>query len=135
MVVADTCAWVEWFINSELSSHFEAALLDTENLIVPTAVQMELYKWVAQTRGAEQAMHIINYTTQAQVLPLYQDIALLAAQLAPQHGLSFADAVIYASAQHLQATLLTSDAHFKGLPNVHYISKNSKSTFRLVSKT
>jgi predicted nucleic acid-binding protein len=126
MVVADTCIWVEWFINSDLAPHFETALLDTEHLIVPTAVQMELYKWVAQASGAEQAMHMINYTTQGQVLPLSQDIALLAAQLAPQHGLSFADAVIYASAQHLQATLLTSDAHFKGLPNVEYISKSSK---------
>jgi predicted nucleic acid-binding protein len=47
----------------------------------------------------------------------------MAADIALQHGLSFADAVIYATAQHKDAVLVTADDHFKGLPGVVYFDK------------
>ncbi len=124
-VLVDTCGWIEWLTDSPLAPRFEAALRDVDNLIVPTAVQMELYKWLLRERSMEEAMRVINYSTQALVLPLTQNIALTAGDLGLSHNLSFADSIIYASAEVSNATLLTSDAHFKGLEGVEYMVKSS----------
>jgi predicted nucleic acid-binding protein len=127
-VLVDTCGWIEWLTNSPLANHFEAALRDVDNLIVPTTVQMELYKWLLRERNMEEAMRVINYSTQANVVPLTQNIALTAGDVAMEHNLSFADAIVYATAQVNQTTLLTSDAHFKDLAGVRYVNKSSKFT-------
>lgn len=131
-VLVDTCGWIEWLTDSPLAQHFEAALRDVDKLIVPTAVQMELYKWLLRERNMEEAMRVINYSTQAQVVPLTQNIALTAGDLSMEHNLSFADAIVYATAHVSQATVLTSDAHFKDLADVQYVikqvAKSSKST-------
>lgn len=127
-ILVDTCCWIEWLTDSPLAHHFEAALRDVDNLIVPTAVQMELYKWLLRERNMEEAMRVINYSTQANVVPLTQNIALTAGDLSIEHHLSFADAIVYATAQVSQATLLTSDAHFKDTADVHYVTKSSKSS-------
>lgn len=55
--------------------------------------------------------------------PLSTSIALLAADFSIQYKLSFADAIIYATAQFYKATLITSDDHFKDLPKVTYFKK------------
>jgi predicted nucleic acid-binding protein len=127
-VLVDTCGWIEWLTDSPLANHFEAALRDVDNLIVPTTVQMELYKWLLRERNMEEAMRVINYSTQANVVPLTQNIALTAGDVAMEHNLSFADAIVYATVQVNQTTLLTSDAHFKDLAGVRYVNKSSKFT-------
>ena len=124
-VLVDTCGWIEWLTDSPLAPHFEAALRDVDNLIVPTAVQMELYKWLLRERNMEEAMRVINYSTQANVVPLTQNIALTAGDLGLEYHLSFADAIVYATAQVNQATLFNSDAHFKDLADVQYVTKSS----------
>jgi predicted nucleic acid-binding protein len=124
-VLVDTCGWIEWLTDSPLAHSFESALRDVDKLIVPTAVQMELYKWLLRERNMEEAMRVINYSTQAQVVPLTQNIALTAGDLSLEHNLSFADAIVYATAQVSQATLLTSDAHFKDLAGVQYVMKQA----------
>lgn len=40
-----------------------------------------------------------------------------------EHKLPFADALIYETARFHQATLITSDNHFKGLDEVCYFKK------------
>jgi len=45
--------------------------------------------------------------------------------MAAKFKLATADAIIYASALEHGAKLLTCDAHFEGLPHVHYIKKVS----------
>jgi predicted nucleic acid-binding protein len=44
-----------------------------------------------------------------------------AARLSSETGLPMADAIIYATAHELHAELITSDAHFSGLPGVTLI--------------
>lgn len=123
MVVVDSCGWIEWLEESPLAASFEPVLRDLEQLMVPTAVQMELYKWISQHLDGERAAAMIQYSAGGNVAPLTQDIAVHAAKVAVDHRLSFADAVIYATALQYNATLLTSDAHFKDLPHVRYIKK------------
>ncbi|HTF25307.1 MAG TPA: PIN domain-containing protein [Candidatus Limnocylindria bacterium] len=55
------------------------------------------------------------------VVDLTDTIALAAASLSIDYKLPMADAIIYATAQAHQAELITSDAHFSGLPGVTLI--------------
>lgn len=63
-------------------------------------------------------------TKQTQVIPLTSSLALHAADLSLAHRLPFADALIYATALHCKATLVTIDDHFAGLTGVTYFPKH-----------
>ncbi|WP_280546020.1 type II toxin-antitoxin system VapC family toxin [Halomonas sp. 11-S5] len=91
--------------------------------MVPTAVQFELYKWVKREVGEPRALEVIAATESARVVTFDGAIALLAADLALEHRLSFADAIIYATASFSESVLVTSDDHFEGLPDVIFLDK------------
>ena len=57
----------------------------------------------------------------SQVVSLNEELALEAADLSLQYGLAMADAVVYATARHYEALLVTSDADFAELPGVKYL--------------
>ena len=92
-------------------------------MLVPTSVQFELYKWVKREHNVQKALEVIALTEQATVIPLTTGIALSAADFATQNKLSFADAIIYATAQFHEAKLITSDDHFEYLPDVVFFRK------------
>ena len=124
-ILVDTCGWIEWLTNGSLSEQYEPYFGQIESMIVPTSVQYELYKWVTRQAGIQKALEAIALTEQAQVIPLTTSISLSAADISTEYKLSFADAIIYATAQFHQAELITSDDHFKKLPNVIYFKKNT----------
>lgn len=126
MVLVDTCGWIEWLTDGPLAAIYQPYLNDPEQLIVPTAVQFELSKWVSRQLGEEAALKVIGRTMQSQVVDLDSAIALLAADLAQEHGLSFADAIIYASARQHRVELITSDDHFEGLTGVTFQRKSGE---------
>jgi len=49
------------------------------------------------------------------------EIALSAADVKKRYNLHTIDAIIYASSQFKETTLITGDQHFKGPPNVEII--------------
>lgn len=55
----------------------------------------------------------------------YAGLTLLAADLHREHKLATADAIVYATARHMGAGLLTCDAHFEGLPDVALFPKSA----------
>lgn len=122
MVLVDTCGWIEWMTDSAMADAY-APHLDGENLLVPTLVQHELYKWLCRETDTNTALAAIAATRQATVAPLDTSLALLAADIAREHKLAMADAIIYATARQFQATLVTSDAHFESLPQVLFYPK------------
>ncbi|MGE0668115.1 MAG: type II toxin-antitoxin system VapC family toxin [Sphingomonadales bacterium] len=121
--VVDTSAWIEWLTDSPLGESLRKEFPGKEQCIVPTIVQLELSKWMTREVGEERADQIIAYTQKCIIVPLDTSLALLAAELHRQHKLPTADAIIYATAQHQGAQLLTCDAHFDGLPGVMLFSK------------
>jgi predicted nucleic acid-binding protein len=121
--VVDTSAWIEWLTGSALGLKLGKQLPAKPQCIVPTIVQLELSKWLVREVGEEQADQVIAYTQKCTVVPLDTPIALLAADLHRTHKLATADAIVYATAQHQQAELLTCDAHFEGLPGVVFFAK------------
>ncbi|UJS24377.1 type II toxin-antitoxin system VapC family toxin [Thiothrix winogradskyi] len=124
--LVDTCGWIEWLTEGALVAEFEPWLENIEQVYVPTVIQFELYKWVKRERGENRALEVAALTEQGIVVPLHTAISLLAADLALEHKLSFADAVIYATARYADVVLVTADDHFKDLPHVIYFDKTQK---------
>ena len=124
-VLVDTCGWIEWLTDGVLADKFFLYIIDIDNLIVPTSIQYELHKWICREQNEELAMEIINLTQQANVIPLTESLALLASEVSQKYKFSFADVIIYATAQQEKIRLITSDDHFENLPDVQYFSKKS----------
>ena len=74
-------------------------------------------------RGEDEADVVIAYTQKCQPWPLDTTTALRATELHREYKLATADAIVYASALLSGAQLLTCDAHFDGLPQVHWVKK------------
>ena len=123
MILVDTCGWIEWLTEGALADSFASYMQDPAELLVPTTVQYELYKWVKRESDENTALVTIALADDSLVIPLSTDVALVAADLSLSHKLAFADAVIYASARNYNVELVTSDDHFEGLPGVTYFPK------------
>lgn len=123
MILVDTSAWIEWLIGSPTGRTVAEHLPDQAGWLVPTMVQLELAKWLTREVGEDKADQVIAFTQVCQLAPLDTEIALAAAEACRVHGLTTADAVIFATARAHGATVLTCDAHFAGLPGVMLIEK------------
>ena len=88
-------------------------------------VQLELAKWLTREVGEDKADQVVAFTQICQVVTLDTGIALAAAEACRDHKLATADAIIFATARAHNATLLTCDGHFDGLPGVRLIAKTS----------
>lgn len=123
MVVVDTSAWIEWLIGSAIAAKIEPYLPAPSDWVVPTIVQFELAKWLTREVGEERADQVVAFTQTCQVVALDTTIALAAVELAAVHHLATADAIVYATAQSTGSSLVTCDAHFKGLQGVTLLGK------------
>ncbi|HVZ43338.1 MAG TPA: type II toxin-antitoxin system VapC family toxin [Ramlibacter sp.] len=123
--LVDTSAWVEWLIGSAVGKKVGRQLPDKSHCIVPTIVQLELSKWLLREVGEEKADQVIAYTQECVIVPLDTSLALLAAEMHREHKLATADAIVYATARHLGADLMTCDAHFEDLPDVTLFRKSA----------
>jgi len=123
MALIDTCGWIEWLTNGTLCDKYEPYFQRINTIIVPTSIQYELYKWVVRHNGIQLALEAIALTEQAKIIPLSTPLALSAADFSAELKLSFADAIIYATARFHQVELVTSDNHFKDLPAVTSFTK------------
>lgn len=123
LYVVDTSAWIEWLTDSQHGKKLSNKFPSKEFCIVPTIVQLELSKWLTRELGEERSDSVIAYTQKCIVTPLDTDIALMAAECHRKHKLATADAIVYATAQHHRAQLMTFDAHFAKLPSVTYLAK------------
>lgn len=123
--VVDTSAWIEWLDGSVLGKKLGKQFPDKARCIVPTIVQLELSKWLIREVGEDEADQVIAYTQKCVVVPMDTAVALMAADLHRDHKLATADAIVYATARHVGAELLTCDAHFEHLPDVVFFPKRA----------
>ena len=123
MILVDTCGWIEWLTDGILANKYKSYMQEVKSIIVPTSVQFELYKWASRVKNKQEALKVIALTEQGKVIPLTTSLSLLSGDLAQEYKLSFADAIIYATAQNEQVELITSDDHFLNLPGVVYFKK------------
>lgn len=121
--VVDTSAWIEWLADTALGKRLGEQLPDKSRWIVPTLVQFELSKWLLREVGEDKVDQVIAFSQKCVIVPLDTRIALLAVELHREYKLATADAIVYATARHHGASLLTCDAHFQGLPGVTFLAK------------
>ena len=125
MRVVDTSAWLEWLADSEVGRKVGLEMPAQEVWIVPTIVQYELARCLTREVSEDAADDTIAFSTECVVTSLSTRLAVQAAEIAKDHALAMADAIIYATAVAMGADLLTCDAHFAKLPRVVYIAKGS----------
>ncbi len=92
-------------------------------MLTPSIVVYEVYKHTRRLRGEEAAIDAVAALRKTQIVPLSEEVALVAADLSLEHKLAMADAVVLATARLNDADVITSDADFAGLPGVTYVSK------------
>ncbi|MGJ0511655.1 type II toxin-antitoxin system VapC family toxin [Methylocystis sp.] len=124
MRLVDTSAWIEWLVGSPTGKALSPAIPSRDDWLVPTIVQLELFKWMSREVGEDRADEVIAFTQLCVVAVLDTKIALTAAELCAKHHLATADAIVYATALEHGADVLTCDAHFRTLQGVLYVAKS-----------
>lgn len=120
MKLLDSFAWIEYFIGSNRGAKVKGYVESKEPLYTPSICLTEIKSRYLRD-GKDPTTRIELIAERSFIVPLNQEIALLAADIKQKHKLHTVDAIIYATAQHKNLTLATGDQHFKDLPNVNII--------------
>ncbi len=123
MIVLDSCVWIEALQLTNTGKQYLPLWNDEENITVPAPVQFEMYRWCLRRLNDVATSAALSAMRRCKLLPLNEVLALRGSEIALEHGLAAVDALIYASALQIDATLVTCDAHFAGLPFVDYQPK------------
>ena len=118
MVLIDSSGWLEYLTSDEKAALFAPYLELKKRVVVPTIVIFEVRKILLLRQCKAIADEFVGEALGREVADLDRNIALAAAELGLRHQLPMADAIIYATALAYQAELITTDAHFSGLPGV-----------------
>ena len=81
----------------------------------------EVYKRVKKAKGEQTALEAVAVLSQTTTMTVDQTLCLEAADYSLQHGLHFADALVYSTARHYNAQLYTSDEDLRGLKGVSFL--------------
>jgi predicted nucleic acid-binding protein len=118
LVLVDSSGWLEYITGDEKADAFGEVLQKDIQVLVPTLVLYEVLKILLLQAGKSQADVFLSEALRRKVVDLTETIALAAASISIDHKLPMADAIIYATAKAHHAELITSNAHFTGLPGV-----------------
>ncbi len=118
LVLVDSSGWLEYITGDEKADAFGEVLQRDVQILVPTIVLYEVLKILLLRAGKSEADVFLSEALRRKVVDLTETIALAAASMSIDYKLPMADAIIYATAKAHRAELVTSDAHFTGLPGV-----------------
>ncbi|MDO8588239.1 MAG: type II toxin-antitoxin system VapC family toxin [Armatimonadota bacterium] len=121
MRVVDSVGWIEYFVDGPLAERYARYIENPDELATPSIVICEVFKKVLRDSGERPAVEAIANMQKTTVVPLTSELAVNAAEIGIAHKLPMADAIVYATAQSVNATVVTSDQHFKGLPEVEFV--------------
>ncbi len=125
MNVVDSSGWIEFLVGGPNAGFFETPLSVQDQLLVPSVIVLEVYRYVLRNEGREKALSVAATMHQGSVIDLDAGLAIEAAEVGASHVLPLADSIIYASALTHEATLWTQDEDFDGLDHVEYRPKRS----------
>ena len=125
MTLVDSSGWIEHLTDGPLADAY-AEYVSAPDLLVPSIVLYEVYKLLCREISEQVALEAAARLKSARLVPLDDHLALEAADLSLEHGLAMADAVVYATARHYDALLVTSDADFADLPGVQYLERQGE---------
>jgi len=119
MTIVDSVGWLAFFKGEMLAAQYRPYLRQAD-LLCPTIIVYEVCRRIELDAGRQAAATVAAQLLKTRVIPLDEALATAAARVGLAHRLAMADAIIYTTALTFQATLVTSDAHFQGLPLVTY---------------
>ena len=123
MLLIDSSGWIEFFTSGPLADKYSPYIKKVSEIATPTVVLYEVYKKIKRERSEEAALTAVSLMNRTSVIVLTESIALFAADLSIQYSLPMADAIVYATALELNCSVVTSDAHFRELEKVTFISQ------------
>ncbi len=123
-ILVDSWGWIEYFAEGEKAEEYSRYIENAspDRYSTSTIILYEVYKRIRSLYSEELAMRAvahIKYTTK--VIDLTDHIAIAAAEISLKENIPMADAVILATAEHAEATLVTSDPHFEGMDDVKFV--------------
>jgi predicted nucleic acid-binding protein len=121
LLLVDSSGWLEYITGDENADAFGAVFQRDSQVLVPTIVLYEVFKILLLRASKTEANVFLSQALRRTVVDFTETIALAAASLSIDYKLPMADAIIYATARAHHAELITSDAHFSGLPGVTLI--------------
>jgi predicted nucleic acid-binding protein len=122
ILLLDSSGWLE-YVTDDVNAALFAPYIEGDFLIVvPSIVLYEVHKKVLQGRGKTEAERVASQLMQRLILPLGEELALMAAKVSVEFRLAMADAIVYATALAHQALVITGDVDFQGLPGAVVIA-------------
>ncbi len=129
--VIDTFAWVEYLTGSEAGAKAKERI-ESPGVMTPSIALTELTKWFlreveAGRRSESEMQEQLSFVgTSSEVVPLDEGLARRAGEVdflmkKRIRGWPIADSIIYATARHRSAEVVTGDPHFKGLDGVFFL--------------
>jgi predicted nucleic acid-binding protein len=122
MILVDSVGWIAYLVGDALGARYRPLFTASDPMICSALNIYEVCRRIEVLMGDRAAALALSQMQKTTVIPVDQEVATYAATLSINHHLSLADAVIYATAQAYEATLITSDEHFRGLPGVTMIT-------------
>lgn len=123
MNLVDSSGWLEFFTDGSLAEKYFQYLEKITEIVTPTLVIYEVYKKIKKERSEKDALLAIAHMGKTKIVGFDDVLAISSADVSLKHRLAMADAIIYATAIQQKAKLITSDAHFEGLPGVVLLKK------------
>ena len=121
--VLDSSGWIELLAGTDRAPLFEP-VLRVDRLLVPAIVRYEVGRYTLLHQGTAGRELALSALAKFEQVPLNDSLADAASELAHVHKLAMADALVYATAQTLEAQLWTQDKHFEHLPGVKFFLKS-----------
>jgi len=118
LILVDSSGWVEYLAGRPKADLFAPYIEGSEPLVSSVIQIYEIYKVVRRDLSEERAIEAVSALRATAVEPLVESLALEAADIALEHGLAMADAIIFATAARHEAEIVTGDVDFDGLPGV-----------------
>jgi toxin FitB len=117
-VVVDSSGWLEYLTEGPKADSFAPYLERNQIVLLPTVVIYEVRKILVLRRYKTLADAFYSQALRRTIVAFDETLAVKSAELSIDYKLAMADAIIYATAQHRNVPLVTSDAHFANLPGV-----------------
>lgn len=126
-VVLDSGCWIAWFAGEPVAKAFADLVAHPEHIFVPAIVKFEVYRWALRTLDPATAQLCVGLLHRGQAVSVDGALALRAAELAGEHKLAMADALIYATGVVLGVPILTADGDLEHLPGVRFFPQLQRS--------
>ncbi len=122
--MVDSSVWIEYLGEGPLAAEATPYLEPPEEVITPTVVMYEVYRWARREGGDAPAMEAVAHMERTRLVSADPAAAIVAAEVGAERGLATADAFVYGASRLEGCRLVTLDGDFRGLPGVTLIGED-----------